>query len=68
MTTLPDINKAEFSRFVQSRYPGARRNTMTGCFYVGAHEYRHDDLWGEAQAEKEEWLCGVAEKPEWIKK
>lgn len=62
------INKSEFRRFVSSRYPGGHWIKATGTYLKGTREYRDDDLYSEAEAEKDAWLRGIAEKPEWIKK
>ncbi len=67
MNELPKITKTEFKRFVKDRYPGARYSTVTGTYMVGTHEYRDDELWVEAQAEKQSWLDGIALKPDWVK-
>ena len=62
------INKSEFRRFVSSRYPGGHWNHAAGTYIKGAREYRDDDLYAEAEAERDAWKNGCAEKPEWIKK
>lgn len=61
------VNKSEFLRFVSVRYPGGHWVKGTGTYFKGTREYRDDELWREASAEKEAWIMGVAEKPEWIK-